>query len=218
MTLHKRQETKDKRQGVVILSLITCLLLPVTVFADDCLSYKITPQIKLTTPKWRRDVVQPLTQMDYMHGNVIATLSENFDITGDTIMVEDSVCVVLKSIDAEFGYSDFQVNIDSRHIRNSCTYNAILSHEDEHIRAYLSVVDDMDADIKSAIQMAADSIMPVFVGIGGRASDTLDELHRRLESHPEIILIRQKIRAEQELRNKRIDNHNKNIDFNECFH
>lgn len=188
-----------------------------TLYADDCLSYKIIPNVKISAPEWRRDVVQPLGQMDYMHGNVIATLAENFDITGDTIMVEDGVCVILKSIDAEFGYSDFQVNIDSRHIRNSCTYNAVLAHEDEHIRAYLSVAHDMSADIKSAVQTAANSVMPIFIGVGGRASDVLDELHKRIESHPEIILIRQKIRAEQELRNKRIDQVDKGAQLKKCL-
>lgn len=110
--------------------------------ANDCLPYKITPRVDLQTPTWTKQVVQPLQEMDFLHGNVIATMVDNYDIVADITNIEDGYCVALKSVSALIGYSDFLVQIDIRHKPNSCSYNAILSHEDEHIRAYLSVIDD----------------------------------------------------------------------------
>ena len=110
--------------------------------SDDCLDYKLNPNITIKSPIWSKSVVQPLQKMDVLHGDVIATLVDEFEITADITSIEDGFCVALKDIDATIGYADFLVQIDISHRPESCSYNAILQHEDEHIRAYLSVIDD----------------------------------------------------------------------------
>jgi hypothetical protein len=143
--------------------------------------------------------------MDMRHGKVVATLTENFEIIGDVVAMEDGFCVGLKSVNTQIGYSDFQVMIDSRHKASSCAYNAILNHEDAHIRAYLSVIDDDKVKITNAINLAANSVMPIFVKQESDTASALDLLNEKLQSHPEIILMNQKIQAEQELRNNQVD-------------
>ncbi len=188
-----------------------------SVFADECLSYKLNPNIEILVPEWRKEIVQPIKHMDLWHGNVVATLSENYDITGDTTYIEDGICVSLRDVSAMVGYSDFLVQVDSRHMPNSCTYNAVLSHEDEHIRAYLSVIDDYKNDIRSAVSTASNSIMPVFVRDISEIDGALDILHDKLQQHPEVILIKQKIQAEQEIRNKRVDQHDHGNTLKQCM-
>ena len=187
------------------------------VFADDCLSYKLDPKIKINVPGWEKSVVQPLKPMDLWHGNVVATLVENYEIIGDTTSIEDGFCISLKSVNAIVGYSDFQIKIDSRHVPESCAYDAILLHEDEHIRAYLSVIDDYKDKISDAVFSAANSVMPVFIKNESDIDSALDTLHKNLQLHPEVILIKQKIQAEQELRNKRIDQHETGAHLKRCF-
>ena len=122
---------------------LTIFLYNSSVFAtDDCLNYKLTPEITIKTPDWTKSVVQPLQNMDVLHGKVIATLTDEFDITSDITSIEDGFCVALKSVDVTIGYSDFLVQVDISHKPDTCSYNAIIQHEDEHIRAYLSVIDD----------------------------------------------------------------------------
>ena len=184
---------------------------------DDCLPYKLTPKITLDTPQWSKEVVQPLRYMDLLHGNVSATLVDNYDIVADITNIEDGYCVTLKSVFATVGYSDFLVQIDIRHVPETCTYNAILSHEDEHIRAYLSVIDDFKKDLKDAIYSAADSITPIFVRSADDIDAAITELNAELQAHPDLILVKQKIKAAEEIRNKRVDQHDTGQYLQKCF-
>lgn len=188
------------------------------VFAyDDCLAYKLSPKITLDTPVWSKEVVQPLRHMDLLHGNVIATLVDNYDIVADITNIEDGYCVTLKSVFATVGYSDFLVQIDIRHQPDTCSYNAILSHEDEHIRAYLSVIDDYKKELKDSIYTAADSITPIFVRNTSDIDAAITELNAELQAHPDLILIKQKIKAAEEIRNKRVDQHDTGETLRKCF-
>lgn len=185
--------------------------------ADDCLNYKLNPTINIKTPTWQKSVVQPLKKMDVLHGNVIATLVDNFEITGDITSIEDGFCVALKNIDATIGYSDFLVQIDISHKPNTCSYNAILQHEDEHIRAYLSVIDDNDDLISRSIKSAAESIVPIFVRNEQDKERALDKLNHELQNHPDIILLKQQISAAEEIRNKRVDLNDTGETLKKCF-
>lgn len=184
---------------------------------DDCMAYKIRPRITVAAPEWTKQVVQPLKEMDLLHGDVIATLVDNYDITGDVTGIEDGFCVSLKSVAATVGYSDFLVQIDMRHIPGTCTYNAVLSHEDEHIRAYMSIINDFQTELHDAIYAAADSVMPVFVRNEEDIDNALDTLNKNLQSHPDVILVKQKIRAAEEIRNKRVDENDDGTRLKQCM-
>ena len=189
-----------------ILMLMSLVLLPTFARADDdCIDYKLSPHVAITAPSWTKEVVQPIHQMDLLHGDVIATLVDNYDITADTTDIEGGICVTLKSVDAVVGYEHFLVQIDIRHAPNTCTYDAILSHEDEHIRAYLGIIDEYGDELNAAISSAANSIMPIFVEDRIDVDAAVDALNNALQSHPDVILIKQKIKAAEEIRNKRVD-------------
>ncbi len=192
-----------------------CLVAPV--WADDCLSYKITPAVYLDAPQWTKEVVQPLQEMDLLHGNVIATMTDNYDIVADITSIEDGFCVAMKSVNAVVGYSNFLVQIDIRHVPNTCTYDAVLSHEDEHIRTYLSVIDDNRAGLINAIYSAANSVTPVFVRNSVDVENAINVLNERLQSHPDLILAKQKIKSDEEIRNKKIDINNTGTALKKCF-
>ncbi len=193
----------------------TFFIMPV--LADDCLPYKFIPRVVLSTPVWTKEVVQPLKEMDLFHGNVIATMTDNYEIVADITNIEDGFCVSLKAVYADVGYSNFLVQIDIRHVPDTCSYNAVLSHEDEHIRTYLSVIDDYKKELQNSIFSAADSIMPIFV----RSSDDIDaainELNAELQAHPDLILVKQKIKAAEEIRNKKIDQMDTGESLKKCF-
>ena len=197
---------------------LSWLLISVPAWAgDDCLAYKLNPRVDLETPIWSKEVVQPLRHMDLLHGNVVATMVDNYDIVADITNIEDGYCVALKSVYAVVGYSDFLVQIDIRHKPNTCSYNAILSHEDEHIRAYLSVMDDFKKEFTDSIYVAADSIPPVFVRNTSDIDAAITELNTELQAHPDVILVKQKIKAAEEIRNKRVDAHDTGETLRKCF-
>ncbi len=197
---------------------LTIFLYNSSVFAtDDCLNYKLTPEITIKTPDWTKSVVQPLQNMDVLHGKVIATLTDEFDITSDITSIEDGFCVSLKNIDVTIGYSDFLVQVDISHKPNTCSYDTIVQHEDEHIRAYLSVIDDNKYLLEQSIKSAANSINPVFVENEKDIESAIDKLNNELQNHPDIILLKQQIKADEEIRNKYVDLNDNGESLKRCF-
>ena len=180
-------------------------LIAISANANECISYKTTPQIIINTPDYTMDVIRSNTHKNLLHGNVVATMIDNYDIVADVVSVDGGFCVVLKSVDAIIGYNDFLVKIDMRHEPDSCSYNAILSHEMEHIGTYLSVINDYKSELHSSLFSAANSIMPIFITDKNDADNAINMLNQKLQSHPDVILTLQKIHADEEIKNKNID-------------
>lgn len=195
----------------------TVFFLCVSSYADDCLRYKMTPRVDISQPNWIKYVTQPDESLVKYHGNVVATLTDDYDIVADITYLEDGFCVGLKSISASIGYKEFNVKIDKSNIPNTCTYNAILSHEDKHINAYLSIIDDYKNELRTAIYEAADSIMPIYVKNENDISNATDELNNELQNHPYLILVKQKMNTQQEIKNKRIDQNEDNAELEKCL-
>jgi len=200
-----------------IIFLFSLFFISVAMAGDDCLDYKLNPDVTINAPVWTKSVVQPLQKMDVLHGNVVATLVDEFEITADITSIEDGFCVALKNIDTTIGYSDFLVQIDISHRKNTCSYNAILQHEDEHIRAYLSLIEDNKDLFKKSIKNAADSIRPIFVKNEQDIEFAIDKLNVELQNHPDIILLKQQIRADEEIRNKHVDLNDTGETLKKCF-
>lgn len=184
--------------------------------AADCLQFKKIPGVYINTPDWTKTVVQPHTPMDLWHGNVVATLIDNYQINADVNTIDGGFCIGLKSVNAVVGYNDFVVNIDIRHAPDSCEYNAVLAHEDKHINAYLSVVDDFKGDLQRSIYSAAQSIMPQFVKSRDDIDAVIELMNVQLQSHPDLVLVKQKIHAAQEIKNKQIDKIESGADLKNC--
>ena len=185
--------------------------------ANQCISYKIRPKIVIDIPNYTKNIKSNEKSKDLLHGNVVATLINNYDIVADITPVKDGYCVGLKEIDVLFGYSDFLIKIDDRHKPNTCSYNAILSHEYKHINEYLSVIDDYKPELYKSIYYAADSIIPIFIKDSSDINTTIDKLNNQLQSHPDIILTIQKIHADEEIRNKYIDNDEDYSELKKCL-
>ncbi|MBO7645220.1 MAG: hypothetical protein J6S57_02865, partial [Alphaproteobacteria bacterium] len=105
----------------------------------------------------------------------------------------------------------------SAHRRGSCSYSAILNHEKKHIDAYLSVIKDMNSDIKDSVYNAANSVMPIFVDSRDEIDTVIEKMNYQIQSHPDVILIKQKINAAQEIRNKRVDQNEDNHELKICL-
>ena len=186
-------------------------------WADDCLVYKNMPRVFIEEPDYTTHIVQPNKNMDLWHGNVVATMIDNYDIITDVKPVNDGYCVVLKTVKSIFGYNDFLVNIDIRHTPDTCAYNAILEHEKKHIKQYLSVINDFKKELQQSIFNASDSIMPIFVKNKSDVSLAVDKMNQELQSHPDLIIIKQKIKAAEEIRNKKVDQNNNKSELEKCF-
>ena len=74
----------------------------------------------------------------------------------------------------------------------------------------------MNSDIKDSVFNAANSVMPVFVDSREKIDSVIENMNYKIQSHPEVVLIKQKINASQEIRNKRVDQNEDNSELNEC--
>ena len=68
-----------------------------------------------------------------------------------------------------------------------------------------------------SIYTAADSITPIFVRNANDIDAAINELNAELQAHPDLILIKQKIKAAEEIRNKRVDQHDTGQSLQKCF-
>lgn len=186
-------------------------------YGKDCVKYKQIPSVNISNPVHESRFIQPDEQMNKLHGNVLATLVQEFDLIVDIIIHDGGYCVVLKKVDADIGYNNFLVKIDKSHQKGSCTYNAIFNHEKKHIDAYLSVINDMRTDIKDSVFNASNSVMPIFVDSREKIDSVIEDMNYKIQSHPDVVLIKQKINAAQEIRNKRIDQNEDNTELSICL-
>jgi hypothetical protein len=204
------------RVGVCSLVWGYCVLISGVCFGADCVAYKKLPAVYINVPDWDKTIVQPRREMDQLHGNVVATMVDNYQIDADVVPVDGGFCVGLKSVNAVVGYNDFVVNIDIRNTPGSCEYNAVLAHEDKHIKTYLSVIDDFKGDLQKSVYSAAQSVMPQFVKSRDMVDSVVDDMNMQLQSHPDVVLVKQKIFADVEIKNKQIDRKESGAELKKC--
>lgn len=174
-------------------------------YASDCLQYKVSPSVKIISTKWTQKIAQPDAPMDALHGTVVASFDEAYDLRVSAVPADTGYCVVLNGLDATLGYTEFLINIDKSHAPNSCEYKMTLDHESEHVAAYIAALSDESENMKKSIGVASNSIMPVFVPSLDGVSAALDSMQKELQSHPDIVLMKQKLSASQEILNKKVD-------------
>jgi carboxypeptidase C (cathepsin A) len=190
---------------------------PLIINASDCLQYKVSPTIDIEIPKSSVSVTQPEKKMDLLHGDVVSTLSEEYEIGYEIHHINDGLCLCVKSVKAIVGYTNFVVQIDKSHEPNSCQFNAVKEHEYEHINAHLSVIDDEKEEIRQTVSDAANSVMPIFIEDKKDLDTAMNDLEKSLQGQPQIGLMRKKIYAEQEIRNKKVDINDRGERIQKCF-
>ncbi len=171
----------------------------------------------MTLPEYETNIVVSEQPLERLHGHVYANLINNYDIVLDMYPNGDGFCVILKKIDAVFGFDKFDVEIDPEHQENSCTYNAVLNHEKKHINTYLDIMNDFKSEIKQSLSTAADSVMPIYIEKESDIDMAFTELNQEFRSHPDLLLVAQKVNAAQEIRNKQIDQNENNSELYSCY-
>lgn len=186
--------------------------------ADDCIEYKKKPNIHLNTPEYNINIEQPDTEMDLsLHGQVLASMVFGNSISVDIVFIKKGFCISLDKVEMDFGYQDFNVQIDKNYTPGTCAYDAVMKHEQKHIDTYLSVMNDYRAELEKAAFTAADSVMPVLVKTKSEINNVVEKFNEDFQNHPDLILVKQKIMAEQEIRNNKVDQIEDGADLMKCF-
>ena len=59
--------------------------------------------------------------------------------------------------------------------------------------------------------------MPIFVKTQNDINDAINKLNDKLQSHPDVVLIIQKIHADEEIKNKAIDQQENYSELKKCL-
>ncbi len=176
--------------------------------ADPCVLEKKNVLVYVKPVPWDMEVQQPLRPISIeqsLHGLTTAVMAEGYRLTVDLIPIDDGFCVVLDRVEVVSGFTNFMIQIDSAHPKNSCVYNAIYDHEMLHVKAYHSVMNDLYPQIEETITKVANQIYPKYIPHENDTSKTIDQMEQELRNAPMTVLLRQKIEAEKEIKNKAID-------------
>ncbi len=200
-----------------ICGVVICVLFANSALANACLEHKQKSDIyvDLITPK--TNLVQDDGLADMWHGLVEAAWVNQYDVGFFVQPVKNGICVGINSVNLNMGYEEFNVKIDVRHKKDSCSYNAVLAHENKHIDVYNNVASEFLPDFKRSLESATDSIFPIFVKTYDDVKNATTELKENFFNHPELIVLMQRLEAAQEIRNKRIDQEETGEDLKKCM-
>lgn len=187
------------------------------VWADGCLEYKKNADVNVNLIKTVTQVTQDDGLDDMWHGLVETAWVNEFDIGFFVSPVPGGVCVGIDSVDMNAGYDKFNVKIDVRHKPESCSYNAVLAHENKHINVYNEVAKEFFPELKKSVENAAGAVFPIFVKTYDEVKNASAQLKEKFLEHPDFVLIQQKIEAAQEIRNKRVDQNETGQDLKNCL-
>ena len=95
-------------------------------------------------------------------------------------------CVFLKSVDIVVGFKSFPIVIDKAYKKDSCEYNAILKHENQHITDALYVFDTMYDRLKKNINDIVDSVEPLYVDNADSVPKAVDDITNRLVKNKKL--------------------------------
>ena len=203
--------------------LFFCFISPA--FSDACIKYKSEPVVDVKSPVPTKKVVLSDDTMDEYHGKYFsfklhgvtqASLIVKYQMEFDFIPESTGFCIKLRKMDTTLGYDNFDIKIDKSHKENSCSYNAVLAHEEKHVNAYLSVLSDLESEIKNSVYNAANSVMPEFASNYAEIDEIIEGFYKKIENHQDMTLVLQKIHAAEEIRNKRIDQEESGEDLKKC--
>ena len=134
-------------------------------------------------------------------GLTVGKLNVSYEPIGSIIKTKDGFCVNLDKINFKIGYDKFDVYIDKKYKKDSCQYNAVKTHEDEHVLIFKEAMTFFAPDLKKSIRESVANILPEKVYDSVRAEQIFHKKAKEVLSdiRPLLNHINQKIEEKQAL-------------------
>ncbi len=198
--------------------LICCyVFIPVYAFATDCSKYKYDVDINVNNITKYEPVIQSSKEnMIGKMGEILYQLSYSLKIFMIQIPVKDGYCVSLRSVDIDINVPEFLINIDKRLKPDTCAYNIVLKHEQDHMNVNKTVINSNIDRIKQAVINAVDSIKPVFISKIEDSGDIQINIQNEIENYKDVKDIKKKIKSEMNNANEEIDTRGDSFEMWKC--
>ena len=144
--------------------IVTNMTTPLSAANNDlCADYKKTPKVVLQKAEPKTIIKKSDGDIWPEAGFVNVKPFGTFSPQINSAYNSKYFCVYLESVDATVGFEDFEITIDEKYEKGSCEYNAVLEHENQHIKDSKKALDKVFPEIEDALKNVADSIMPIYV-------------------------------------------------------
>ena len=120
---------------------LSFLLLPNTLFAFDCSQYKYDPDIDIKITVNDANIQKSAENLSEKLGYCAPVISYGWAARTVLIPVHGGYCVSLRGLDIEIS-ENFDIVIDKRLKENSCAYDLVLKHEQDHMNVYKNTIQD----------------------------------------------------------------------------
>lgn len=194
------------------------VFIPWYTFADDiCSKYKYDVDVNVINTTEYKPVIKPSVEnMVSKMGEIKYQTSYSSKILSIDIPVKNGYCVSLRSVDIEIKVPEFIINIDKRLKKDSCAYDIILKHEQDHMNVNKNVINSNLDNIKQAVINAANSVKPVFISDIKDSKKIQSDIQKQIESFTDVKEIEQKIKKEMDEKNDNIDNRGDSFNVWKC--
>ena len=183
------------------------LLVPVAVFADDVCPY-FQYDVDINVRNSTKDKVNIVSSSENLVGKLGYTESRvafEYKFLMIPVRISDGYCISLRGVDIDVFFPEFNIIIDKRLKPDSCAYNVVLNHEQDHVNAHKNVLNDNMRDIRRALVEAVNNIKPVFVQTLDQQEDVQMDILKRLENYKSVLRVQEQVSKSLDEENKKID-------------
>lgn len=190
-----------------IFSFLLLMFFCCDVFASvDCSRFRFDPYIGVHIIDTSKvNIQQSKENLVGKMGYLESGISYNAQYTMLPIPVKNGFCLSLRSVDVYIQFPDFNIIIDKRLKENSCAYNVVLKHEQDHMVSEKEVIYSNSENIKVSVLGAAWSIDPKFVKNNEELEKYKESVYDLLMKHKDVVDIIDKIKTQIQNVNEDID-------------
>lgn len=183
-----------------------------TFSANVCSKFRTTPKITTTinygtptytlVPKSKITSVSGLKNPLRTMGLTIADFQILFSLGIDKHQIDDGLCININTINFDIGYKSLDVLIDEKYPLNSCQYNAIKKHEQEHIRIYQNELKYYGKLITEEMKILMDNLEPFLLSANASENKINKKIDKILKGDEKLNIL--KTRFKQSLIEKNL--------------
>ena len=179
---------------------LLAIILPNALFAYDCSQYKYDPDIDIKITVNDAKIKKSDENLSGKLGFCAPVILYGWSARTVFIPVHGGYCVSLRGLDIDIS-EDFDITIDKRLKENSCAYNLVLKHEQDHMNVYKNTIQDNFDFIKNSVLKGVKDIEPEFI----KNIDENPDFNKKINDNDFVKKIKTDIMNKIKAENEKID-------------
>lgn len=173
---------------------------------EDCSRFQYDVDVNVNNIT--KDGVNITSSKEFLSGKLGYTESKiayEYKLFLIPVRVRHGYCVSLRGLEVDVFFPEFNIIIDKKLKPNTCAYNIVLNHEQDHVNVHKKVLKENISNLKNALVDAVKTIKPVFVNKDDDKDVVQEEIIKILEKNESVVKIQEKVSKSLEEENEIID-------------